>query len=376
MPLIADDEEFYQPEDEKYWIAFSRINGIGLVRLTRLQKYFGTLEDAWKANAGELMAAGLEGKLIERTLAFRRSFELEREMERIEKLGIQAIYLYNPIYPERLRQIDQPPPVLYIKGELSPNDDFALGVVGTRRATSYGREATTTIVEDLVRQGLTIVSGLALGIDTFAHQTAVNADGRTIAVLGCGVDIIYPSSNNRLAAQILDGRGAIISEYVPGTQPEAANFPPRNRIISGLSRGILIVESGAKGGALITVEFANEQGRDIFVVPGSIFSRMSDGTNALLRQGAKAVTCANDILEDLSLLRVAEQVEIRQVVGENDVEKALLRILAHEPLHIDEICLQSGLTAPDVSATLMIMEVKGMVKNLGAMRYSVAKGVK
>lgn len=376
MPLIEDNENPYQPEEEKYWVAFSRINGIGLVRLLRLQNYFGTLAEAWQANAGEFMAASLEPKLIERTVAFRRSFDPDREMERVEELGIQAVYLYNPIYPQRLRQIDQPPPVLYIRGEITVADDFALGVVGTRRATSYGREATVTIVEELVRQGLTIVSGLALGIDTFAHQTAVNADGRTIAVLGCGVDVIYPATNSRLVAQILDNHGALISEYAPGTQPEAANFPPRNRIISGLSRGILIVESGAKGGALITVDFANEQGRDVFAVPGSIFSRMSDGTNALLRQGAKAVTCANDILEDLSLLRVAEQVEIRQIVGDNDVERALLRLLAHEPLHIDEICLQSGLNAPDVSSTLMIMEVKGMVKNLGAMRYSVAKGVK
>ena len=304
----------------------------------------------------------------------RGSFDPDGDQERIAKLDIQALYLHNPGYPERLRQIENPPPVLYVKGTLTPADEYALAVVGTRRATTYGREATNLIAGELARQGMTIVSGLALGIDTYAHHAALAAGGRTLAVLGCGIDIPYPQTNVKLAAQICDGNGALLAEYPPGTKPEPANFPPRNRIISGLARGVLVVESGAKGGALITVDFANEQGRDIFVVPGSIFSRLSDGTNALLRQGARSVTSANDILEDLSLLRLSEQVEVREIVGSNPLEKALLRILADQPLHIDEICQSSGLAMGDVSSTLMMMEMKGMVKSLGAMRYAIAKG--
>jgi len=373
MPLVQDEDK-YVPGEEKYWVAFSRVSGIGLVRLQRLEAFFGSLEAAWRASAGGLMAAGLEPKLVERTLILRRTFQPEREEERIADLEIQAVYLHHPTYPERLRQVDNPPPVLYIKGKLTPSDDYALAVVGTRRATSYGREATHKIVSELARQGMTIVSGLAVGIDTFAHHAALAANGRTIAILGCGVDILYPLSNVRLAAQICEGHGALIAEYPPGTQPEPGNFPPRNRIISGLSRGVLVVESGLKGGALITVDFANEQGRDIFAVPGSILNKASDGTNALLRQGAKAVMCAGDILEDLNLMRLADQVEVRQVVGTNDVERALLRILADQPLHVDEICQASGLASNDVSSALVMMELKGMIKNLGAMRYIVAKG--
>lgn len=374
MPLVYE-EEHYEPNEEKYWIAFSRISGVGLVRLQRLHSYFGSLQKAWNAPSGQLLTAGLEAKLIERTVAFRRSFDPDLELERLQSLNIQALYLYNPHYPDRLRQIDNPPPVLYIKGALTDVDAYALGVVGTRRATSYGREATNLIVAELARQGMTIVSGLAVGIDTYAHHAALSGGGRTLAVLGCGVDVPYPTSNVRLAAQIVEGQGALISEYPPGTQPEPANFPPRNRIISGLARGVLVVESGVKGGALITVDFANEQGRDVFAVPGSIFNRTSEGTNALLRQGAKPVTCANDILEDLSLTRLADQVQIRQIVGDNEVERALLRVLANEPLPIDEIRLESGLSIEVVSSNLAMMELKGMVRNLGAMRYAVAKGV-
>jgi DNA processing protein len=374
MPLVIEENE-YRPSEEKYWIAFSRVSGIGLMRLQRLESYFGGLEAAWKAATGDLMAAGLEPKLIERTLIFRNTFEPDQEQERMASLGIQAFYLHNPLYPARLRQIENPPPVLYIKGNLTATDGYALGVVGTRRATSYGREVTNQIVTELAQQGMTIVSGLALGIDTYAHHAAIKAGGRTIAVLGCGADIPYPQQNVGLAKQISDGQGALISEYPPGTKPEPANFPPRNRIISGLSRGVLVVESGAQGGALITVDFANEQGRDVFAVPGSIFSRFSDGTNTLLRQGAKAVTSAADILEDLNLTHLSEQAAVQEVVGTNDVERALLRVLANEPLHIDEICLRSGLSMGDVSAALMMMEIKGMIRNLGTMRYVVAKGV-
>ncbi len=374
MPLVQDEDK-YVPGEEKYWVAFSRVSGIGLMRLQRLETFFGSLEAAWNASAGALMTAGLEPKLVERTLTLRRTFQPEREEARIAGLNIQALYLHHPDYPERLRQVDNPPPVLYIKGKIIPADDYALAVVGTRKATSYGKEATHKIVSELARQGMTIVSGLAFGIDTFAHHTALAANGRTIAVLGCGVDIPYPLSNVKLAAQICEGNGALISEYPPGTQPEPGNFPPRNRIISGLSRGVLVVESGLKGGALITVDFANDQGRDIFAVPGSILNRTSDGTNALLRQGAKAVMSAGDILEDLNLMRLSDQVEVREVVGTNDIERALLRILADQPLHVDEICQASGLASGDVSSALVMMELKGMIKNLGAMRYIVAKGV-
>ncbi|HEX2911340.1 MAG TPA: DNA-processing protein DprA [Chloroflexia bacterium] len=383
MPLVEDEKRFVAGE-EKYWLAFSRVSGIGLVRLRRLFDYFGGLGEAWQASSGQLLTAGLEPKLTGRLLQFRQSFDPDGEMSRLEKLGIKLLVLDGPDYPERLAQIDNPPPVLYLKGELTPADSMALAVVGTRRASSYGRQATSQICAELAQQGITIVSGLAKGIDTVAHQAALDAGGRTLAVLGCGVDIIYPPENRGLAARILNPaelNGAILSEYAPGTQPDAVNFPPRNRIVSGLSLGVFIVESGEKGGALITVNFANEQGRDIFALPGSIYNPLSIGTNSLIRRGnARLVTSAADILEEIRPggLFDAEDRQTRAEIaqaGDTEAEKSIIRSLrqAGEPLHIDEISRECNLPMSEISGVLVLMELKGLVQSMGGMRYALTR---
>ncbi len=383
MPLVDEDKP-YIAGDEKYWLAFSRVGGIGVVRLRRLFDYFGSLEAAWAARAGDFMQAGLEPKLIERVLNFRPNFDPEREMEKLAGKGIEIATLGSPNYPERLGQIDQPPPVLYLRGELMPQDNLALAVVGTRQATNYGRSAAASICAELAGQGVTIVSGLAKGIDTVAHEAALKAGGRTLAVLGSGVDVIYPPENRGLAAKIADPNspnGAIISEYAPGVQPEAANFPPRNRIVSGLSLGVFVVESNIKGGALITVDFAVEQGREVFGLPGSIYNPTSAGVNRLIRQGsARLVTSAEEILEELRPggLFDAQDRQTRQellAAGDSDIERQLLKILrqAGEPVHVDEICQESGLPTAEVSSQLVMLELKGFVMSLSGMRYSVTR---
>ena len=380
MPLVEDNNR-YIPGEEQYWLAFSRVGGIGVVRLRRLFDYFGNLQTAWTASLGQLLLSGLEPKLAERVVTLRASFEPSREMERLERLGINILVLDGPGYPARLAQIYDPPRVLYYKGELTEADSLALAVVGTRRATGYGRQITTTICSELAEQGVTIVSGLAKGIDTVAHQAALDAGGRTIAVLGCGVDVIYPPENKALAARIVAGNGAILSEYAPGTQPEAANFPPRNRIVSGMSLGVLLTESGEKGGALITVNFALEHGREVFALPGGVTSPLSAGPNNLIRQGhARLVTCAAHIMEELRPGRLFDPAD-RQTqadlaeVGDNEVERALLKVLrqAGQPLHIDEVSQECALPMAEVSSTLVLLELRGLVQGMGGMRYGLTR---
>ena len=256
-------------------------------------------------------------------------------------------------------------------GEVAPQDSFAVAIVGTRRITPYGRAATAQLASELAQAGVTVVSGLARGVDTVAHSTSIESGGRTLAVLGSGVDIIYPPENKTLARRIVDeGAGAIISEYPLGTLPEPTNFPPRNRIISGLSLGVLVVEAGEKSGALITVSFALEQNRDVFAIPGPITSRMSDGPNRLLKQGAKCVTCAQDILDELQIGMVSEHVEAVRSLPADPTERMLLEYLQESSQHIDELTNLSGLPASTVSAVLTMMELKGIGRHLGGMQYA------
>jgi len=385
MPLVEDPNPYIAGE-EKYWLAFSRVAGIGPRRLEKLLAYFGTLAEAWRANSGDLMAAGLEPKLLERLLLFRKGFELDKEMERLDKLGVAVLIPGDGRYPERLAQTEGAPPLLYMRGNLTADDDLALGVVGTRKATTYGKTVTQSLVGEVASQGITIVSGLARGIDTCAHQAALQAGGRTIAVLGCGVDVAYPPENAKLVEQILkEERGAILSEYSPGTQPEASNFPPRNRIISGISMGVLVVEMGEKSGAQITVTYANEQGREVMAVPGNIFNDSSKGVHRILQQGATLVTSASDIIQAIGLSQMTlpdvmdDLPPSQEITGDDDTERALLRIIRNggsEPRHIDDIVLESGLAVSTVSGALTMMEIKGKVKNQGGMRYSLAVPVR
>jgi DNA processing protein len=289
-------------------------------------------------------------------------------MEQFEAQGISILTWEDELYPARLKEIDQPPPVLYIRGALTSEDSWAVAIVGTRRVSAYGRQVTEELASFLAANGVTVVSGLARGVDAIAHQTTLKAGGRTIAVLGCGVDRIYPPEHAQLAERMI-ASGAIVSDYAPGTPPDASNFPPRNRIISGLSMAVVVVEAGETSGALITAQFAADQGREVFAVPGNILAPQSKGTNRLIAQGAHPMLSARDLLDVLNLTRITEQRAVRNVLPGDEIESKLMSLLTHEPLHMDEIRNQTGLPIERVSATLVMMELKGLVRQVGGMNY-------
>jgi DNA processing protein len=359
-------------KDAPFWLGFNIVRGIGPVRFRALLDHFGNAERAWQASANALRDAGLDRRSLSNLLATRSRIDLEQEMARVGAAGARMLTWESAGYPRLLRQISDPPPVLYVKGDLVDEDEWSIAVVGTRRASAYGRQVTRRLAADLARSGLTIVSGLARGIDSEAHTAAVEAGGRTIAVLGCGIDQIYPPENRNLAESIA-AAGAIITDYAVGTKPEGSNFPPRNRIISGISLAVLITEAGMRSGARITADFAAEQGRDVFAVPGSILSRASAGANALIQDGAKLVMRTEDILEELNLMLVAEHAEARQVLPADETEARLLASLSTEPTHVDELQQDLNLPVAHVTSALALMELKGMVRQVGGMRYVVAR---
>ncbi len=355
-----------------YWIGFNKVRGIGPARLRALLDYFGSIERAWSAPADALAEIGLDRRSTANLVQARGELDLAAELDKVHQSGVQVLTWEDQRYPERLRMINDPPPVLYLKGELRPADDWAVALVGTRKATTYGKEAARVLASDLARAGVTIVSGLAKGIDTQAHRAAIDVGGRTLAVLGSGVDIIYPFENLKLAQEVV-AHGALISEYALGVAPEANNFPPRNRIISGLSRGVIVVEAGEQSGALITAGFAADQGRDVFAVPGSIFQRGSVGANRLIRDGAAPVLSANDVLEALNFTSVAEHVEAQMLLPTDATEALLFEHVGEEPTHVDEIGRATGLPIAAVSSTLAVMELKGLVRPVGGMNYVRAR---
>ena len=351
-----------------YWIAFNKVSGIGAARLAALVETCGSVEAAWKASIPQLQAAHLDRRTLENLLLARRQLDLEQEWQRTQTANVQVLTWDEADYPVNLREIDAPPPVLYVQGNLLAQDEFAVALVGTRRASSYGREVAYMLATELARNGITVVSGLALGIDTIVHQAALEAGGRTLAVLGSGVDQIYPPQNRRLA-QDITANGALISEYSLGTPPEANNFPPRNRIISGLSRLVVIIEAGVRSGALITANFAAEQSRDVFAVPGSILHPGSAGCNELIRQGAIPYLHVNDVLDHLQSERLTLQQQARVAVPADPQEAQLLLHLSSAPCHIDDIGRAATMPSSQVSSLLAIMELKGLVRQVGPMNY-------
>lgn len=359
-------------DDRRFWVGFNLVKGIGAVRLQALLDAFGDLETAWKASSAELVRAGLSPKLAERVTQVRTSVNLDEFVAQAETAGIRILTWADAEYPAHLGEIDQPPPVLYFRGEILPEDDWSVAIVGTRAVTPYGRQVTEELATVLAHNGVTVVSGLARGVDAVAHGAAIKAGGRTLAVLGSGVDRIYPPENRSMAEKIM-AHGAILSDYAPGTPPESANFPPRNRIISGLSMAVVVVEAGDTSGALITAEFAVDQGRDVFAIPGNIYAPQSKGTNRLLRNGAKTLLSPQDVLEALDLTRNVERREIRKIIPGDTTEALLLDLLDAEPVHVDEIRNRAGLPIEKVSAALTMMELKGMVRQVGGMNYVAVK---
>jgi DNA processing protein len=262
--------------------------------------------------------------------------------------------------------------VLYVRGQLLPEDEWAVAVVGTRQVTTYGRQIAEEFGAFLAHNGITLVSGLARGVDTIAHHAALRAGGRTIAVLAHGLEQVYPSSNRQLADEIIAG-GALVSDYAIGTPPDAANFPPRNRIISGLSLAVVIVEAGEQSGALITAGFAAEQGREVFAVPGNIHAPQSKGTNLLIQRGAHPLIRYEDLLDMLNLEMMAEHRSATAALPADAAEAALFGLLGQEPLHVNEIGALARLPIDQVSSTLALMELKGLVRQVGGMTYVAAR---
>jgi DNA processing protein len=359
-------------KDLKFWVGFSFVPGVGRVRLNQLENHFGSLEYAWNAPLGELRKAALDEAVIRSINSWRPKVNLDEEMEKLKHYRVQVYTWHDDNYPSRLKEIYDYPPILYVRGSLTPADEWCLAVVGTRRATAYGRQVTEEIVADLARNNITIVSGLARGIDSVAHQAALDVGGRTLAVLACGLDIIYPAENLNLARRIMES-GALISEYPLGMKPKPDHFPRRNRILSGMSLGTLVTEAGEGSGALITADLALEQNRDVLAVPGSIFSSASNGTNHLIQEGAKLVQNCQDILVELNLRAVAQQLEFKEIIPESETESTLLKRLSSEPCHIDTICAGSGLPVSVVSSTLAMMELKGLIRSVGNMSYVLAR---
>jgi DNA processing protein len=362
------DDAAQAEADRPYWVAFHFVPFIGPARIRKLQDHFGSLERAWTSDIGRLRSI-LDDRSHAALVKHRSEIDVTKLMERLGGDGISVVTLADDGYPALLREIGSPPPVLFYRGQLLETDTTAVAVVGTRRVTPYGREMALRIGQGLAQAGVTVVSGLAKGVDGIAHQAALTAGGRTIAVLGSGVNRIYPYEHTRLAGQIAE-QGAVISDYAPDRKPDAPNFPARNRIISGLSLGVVVVEAPERSGALITVDFAADQGRDVFAVPGPALSSSSVGTNKLIRDGARLVRNADDVLEDLQLRRQGEIDEsVQQPLLLNEEERRLVAVLTGDPQHIDDIADRSNMSLPGLSALLVTLELQGQVRNVGAQHY-------
>ncbi|MCH8298239.1 MAG: DNA-protecting protein DprA [Chloroflexi bacterium] len=372
-------------EDTKFWVALSRVPQLGTVRFRRLESHFGELENAWNASFNELKAAGLDDRSAQEIVAARNNSSPDDEMAALERAGVTVVTWNEPGYPSRLKEIADPPAVLYYKGTLLPVDDRSVAIVGTRSPTTYGREAAAALSRGLAETGLTVVSGLALGIDGVAHRSALENGGRTIAVLAGGLDRVYPKEHTGLFRQIQE-QGAVVSEQPLGVRPDPRSFPRRNRLISGVSLGSVVVEAAEGSGARWTVYHALEQDREVFCVPGSIFSPASDFTNRMIKEGAKLVTGISDILEELNIAEAAqgpqaplnasnasnespEQLPLVAADEDEPEEQALLSQLTDAPVHIDELRRSSGLPITSVSSTLTMLELKGKVKQVGCMHY-------
>lgn len=360
----------------EYWIGFNRVRGIGSARLRALIEAFGDVRAAWNAPAQALKSAGLDRRTLEAFLTERSRLDLAAELAKLDATGAIALTWDHPAYPARLREIPNPPPLLYVRGHLTDADDCAVAIVGTRRASSYGREVARRLAGVMAASGATVVSGLARGIDAVAHQAALEAGGRTLAVLGSGVDVIYPPEHRALAEAVTRS-GALVSDLPLGAPPEAGNFPARNRIIAGLSAATVVVEADETSGALLTAEMAAEQGRDVFAVPGSVFSRTSRGTNRLIRDGAHPVLSADEVLGAMGLRRVAAAPRaegaglhgMRQAAPLEPIEAQVMDCLSSHPVHIDQIGAQLGWPAAEVSSALTLLELRGLVHQVGGMNY-------
>ena len=363
-------------EECRYFIGFSVFPGIGPVRFQLLLSYFGSAAAAWHASEKEFASIHLPPTLCASFIAFRKKFSIDAYIKQLEKLHCIPLMRTHPHYPKLLQEISDAPFVLYVKGKSTTPIDMekTIAIVGTRRATAYGKDVTKTLVRDFVAAGCTIVSGMAYGIDAVAHETAIEREGKTIAVLGCGVDVCAPAENRHIYDAIATGGyGAIVSEMPLGLRPSKRLFPARNRIISGLSRAVVVVEGTEDSGALITARYAAEQGRDVFAVPGAITSPMSRAPAKLIRDGAEMITSADDVLSSLGLanLQRSDNNKNTRVVAGGEKEQKILAVLTQESMHIDALIEVTGLTVSEVTASITVLELEGLVKDIGGNVYAI-----
>jgi DNA processing protein len=359
------------------WIALSRVPGLGCVNFKKLAESFDDPTEAFSASAEALAKLqGLDPNVVDGLRHFSAWDDMEAEVSRAEKAAIKIVPFIDPIYPARLRLIADPPPFLYIKGEIRDRDERAIAVVGSRSASDYGRRVARDLCQGLASLGFTVVSGMARGIDGAAHEAALNAGGRTIAVLGSGVDRAYPPEHDKLYQRISES-GAVISEFPLGTGPVAYNFPVRNRLISGLSLGVVVVEATEKSGSLITASLALEQGREVFAVPGQAGASRSRGTHQLIRQGARLVETVNDIVEEVApqlsaLAQNAENASRRALPSHlGDEFQNIFSLFQERSLQIDEVIESSGCSPSRVSEILLELELLGYIKQLPGKKYRV-----
>jgi DNA processing protein len=359
--------------DLRYWIALSMLPEVGPVGAKKLLSVFGRPDKIFGSGLDDLIAVqGIGINRAKNIKEFASWKDVEKQIKVIEQKRIKAVSLDSPLYPELLRETEGAPVVLYVKGDMLPQDKFAIAMVGSRKMTHYGASVTEKMSEELASMGFTIVSGLARGVDSLSHKGALKAEGRTIAVLGSGIDVPYPPENKDLLDRITHS-GCVISEFPPGTPPDKENFPRRNRLISGLSLGVLVVEAAADSGALITARYAVEQGREVFAVPGNITSSHSRGTNELIQRGAILVQKVEDIVEELApVLKGFIRSNNKVKVEVNDEEEKLCNLLSGEPKQVDMISRESGLPASRVLSVLLGLELKGAVKQITGKRFYLA----
>lgn len=350
------------------YLSFSSFPGIGPLRFKLLLNYFQTAERAWNAKEKELLEVGLSQNMVNKLREFKRTFSAEKYFEEVQKKNIKIVTWNDSLYPKRLKEISDPPFLIYIRGDIKKdwNLERAIAVVGTRKITSYGRAVTQKIVSGLVASGCLIISGLAYGVDAVAHESAIESGGNTFGVLGCGVDIIHPVSNTELYWKIVKEKGLMISEYPVGQYAAKGLFPARNRIVSGLSLGVVVTEGAQNSGSLITARLALEQGREVFAVPGPITSELSDGTFKLIREGATPVANASDILDALGISNKPISQLANNPINDKNLskeEKKIIELLTNENLHVDDLIIATEIPSFKIGSILTMMELKGVVKN-------------
>ncbi len=373
-------------DEQKYWVAFHQVSGIGPVSFSKLESHFGEMSKAWDASTTEIGAAGLSAKMVKKIDQFRNDHEPDEIAGKLSELGISAVHLRHPDYPQQLLETAAAPSVIYTKGDVSLNSEPMVAVVGSRDATPYGLEMTRRLSYDLASAGVTVVSGLARGIDAAAHKAALEAGGRTVAILGSGLDKVYPQRNIGIAQQIAE-RGALLTEYPPGVSALPQHFPRRNRVISGICKGVLVVEAAFNSRAMLTVSWALEQNREVFAVPGSALSEKSKGTDRLIRQGAKLTTTVEDILEELNIEAKTISVEpqknahggeiaIDNLARKNNVlniERRIIELLGNsaEPVHVDDITRELGESAAEISSVLVMLDLRGTARQVAPMQFII-----